>query len=152
MSFEDGGTDGWVGQPRVTTLQNSTAFAADGTHSLQATLNHITSRDYPYLTVGRQYLNPPPQPGQTLSLWVYIPDNTAHLQGKLLVMDSRGWYSPAMVSLISGQWNQLTYTIPATTGPILQIGVQFNNQNIGSPAQVIQGLTTDVYIDAVGWV
>lgn len=151
ISFEDGGLDGWVGQPRATTLQNSTAFAADGTHSLLVTLNNITSRDYPYLTVGRPFLNPPPLPGQTLSLWVYVPDNTAHLQGKLLVMDKRGWYSPAMVSLTSGQWNLLTYTIPAT-GPILRIGVQFNNQNIGSPIQINQGLTTDVYIDAVGWV
>ena len=151
MSFEDGGLDGWVGQPRATTLQNSTAFAADGTHSLRVTLQHISSKDYPYLTVSSTYLNPLPQPGQTLSLWVYIPNSAAHLQGKLLVMDHHGWYSPAMVPLTSGQWNQLTYTLPAT-GPILQIGVQFNNQTTEIPGLAHQGLTTDVYIDAVGWV
>ncbi|HLZ57580.1 MAG TPA: protein kinase [Ktedonosporobacter sp.] len=145
ISFEDGTTDGWVGENQVVTVRNSTQFASDGTHSLQATLHHIASTDYPYILVDSSHLSPVPLAGQTLTMWVYIPDSAARLQSKLLVMDNHfTWYSSAMGALSSGRWNLLTFSIPTTVSSILQIGIQFNSQIPGT-------VTTDVYIDAVGW-
>jgi hypothetical protein len=147
IGFEDGTTDGWNGQAQVVTLQNSTAFAAEGTHSLLVTLHQVGTPDFPYLQVDASQLVPPTPPvtGQTVSVWVYVPDTTISLQGRIGLVDSSGAGSaPAMVPLTSGKWNELTFVVPANNGGITGIFVQFNSRTPGVR-------TINLYMDAVGW-
>lgn len=144
-SFEDGGIDGWTaGGQGISGLQNSTGTAQDGTHALQATLSNASSSAYPYASV--KLSNQYPQGGQTVTAYVYVASNSISVNAKVFVVDStHTWQSGNMITLTPGSWNRLTYTLPASfSGPARQLGIQFNTPSAS-------GISTTVYIDAVGW-
>jgi hypothetical protein len=147
FSFEDGGTDGWnVHGSQIAQLQNSSSLALDGKHSLQVTLNNLSSHDYPYISVGGSQLSSYPQPGQTLSASIYLPANSLTLTAKLFIMDnSYHWLTGTSVTLTPGAWTRLTFTIPTgASSPPRQLGIQFGTS---MPTPV----STAVYVDAIGW-
>ena len=147
FSFEDGTTDGWRGHgSELTGVQNSSAVALDGSHSLQVTLAGVKSADFPYVSVGRSGLTNYPLAGQTITAYVYLPGNPISVTAKLFVMDNKyHWFSDIMIRLSPGEWNRLTYIVPSNVQvPIIRLGVQFST--LGDTA-----MSTDVYIDAVGW-
>lgn len=146
FSFEDGSNDGWneSGQG-ITNVQNSSQIALDGSHSLQVTLSNADSRNFPYVSANVQGQQPP-QSGQTVSAYVYLPSNSVTITAKLFVMDMNyHWFAhDAVVQLTPGQWTHLTFTIPNDFGQTRQVGIQFN-----SPSN--NNIDVSVYIDAVGW-
>ncbi|HZU67150.1 MAG TPA: hypothetical protein VFA09_07720 [Ktedonobacteraceae bacterium] len=145
FSFEDGSTDGWAANSsKISTVQNSSAFARDGKHSLQVTLSNSGSNDFPYVAVDNVNMANPPGGGQAVSAYLYLPDKNIALSAKIFVMDKTyHWYSAAFTQLQPGIWNHLNYTLPVTiNGQPQVLGIQFN-----SPTNA----TTSVYIDAVSW-
>ena len=144
-SFEDGGLDGWQTNGQgITNLQNSTSVALDGSHALSVTLSDSSSGDYPYVSVNTDTMSSPPQAGQTLNAYVYLPSNSVNLTARLFVADQQyHWTSNAVVTLQAGVWTHLTCVVPANTVP-RQLGIQFNSSTSS-------GISTNVYIDAVGW-
>jgi len=147
FSFEDGTTDGWRGHgAQITGVQNSSAVAFDGKQSLQVTLQSVGADDFPYVSVGRSGLTNYPQAGQTITAYVYLPANSGSLTAKLFIMDNQfHWLSGNMNRLSPGKWNRLTYAVPSNvSGQLLQLGIQFST--LGNTA-----ISTDVYVDAVGW-
>jgi hypothetical protein len=145
FSFEDGGLDGWTENGQgITNLQNSTDVALNGSHSLMVTLSNISGSDFPYIAVNTDTLLSPPQPGQTISAYVYMPSNSVSLTAKLFVVDQQyHWASDTLVTLQAGVWTHLTCVVPPNVTP-RQLGIQFNNST-GS------GISTSVYVDAIGW-
>ena len=147
FSFEDGGTDGWSGRsPAISSVQNSTAFAVNGKHSLQVTLTNVTTGAYPYMAVDLSSQTTYPGPGQTVTAYVYLPTGSVPFTAKLFVVGSDyHWYSNDAVPLKPGIWNPLTYTLPASINGIpKQVGIQFDSSASGSASGV-------VYVDAVSW-
>ncbi len=147
FSFEDGTTDGWRGHgSEVTGVQNSSAVAWDGKYSLQVTLQGVNARDFPYVSVGRSGLTNYPQAGQTITAYVYLPDNPVSVTAKLFIMDSQyHWFSGNMNRLTPGEWNRLSFTVPSNvSGQLRQLGIQFST--LGNTA-----VSTDVYVDALSW-
>ena len=147
FSFEDGTTDGWSGHgSEVTGVQNSSAVAFDGKRSLQVTLQGVDAHDFPYVSVGRSGLTNYPQAGQTITAYVYLPGNAGSVTAKLFVMSNQyHWFSRNMIRLRPGVWNRLTFTMPSNvSGHLRQLGIQFST--LGNTS-----MSTDVYIDAVGW-
>jgi hypothetical protein len=147
FSFEDGGVDGWAGRAEVSQVQNTTAIAMDGTHSLQVTLTNMFNGDFPFVSVGRSNLASYPKAGQTVTMYLYLPANSPDIEAKIFVMDNLyHWYDPGdMTALTPGTWNRLTFTLPAgVTGQLRQLGVQFNT----SDANPVSG---DVFLDSIGW-
>lgn len=147
FSFEDGSTDGWAGNSsKTTTVQNSTAFALEGKHSLQVTFRNVGTSDFPYAGVNGANLANPPGSGRTISLYLYVPDNNIALSAKIFVMDNAyAWFSGGFALLQVGVWNHLSYTLPASMhGQPQLLGVQFH-----SPSNAVA--STNVYIDAVSW-
>jgi hypothetical protein len=146
FSFEDGGTDGWAASGQgITGLQNSTDVALDGSHSLEVSLSNISSQDFPYILVDLGKVSSPPQPGQTVSAYVYLPSNAVSLTAKLFVAGRNyQWSWDAVVPLQPGTWTHLTCDVPSTDDPPRQLGIQFNSRT-GN------GVGTQVYVDAVGW-
>jgi hypothetical protein len=147
FSFEDGGTDGWNAHgSQIAQLQNSSSLAIDGKHSLQVTLNNLSSHDYPYISIGGSQLPSYPQPGQTLSASIYLPGNSVTLTAKLFIMDNGyHWLTGNSITLTPGSWTHLTFTIPTSaSSPPRQLGIQFGTSMSTS-------LSTTVYVDAIGW-
>jgi hypothetical protein len=147
FSFEDGSTDGWNAHgSQIAQLQNSSSLALDGKHSLQVTLNNLSSHDYPYISIGGSQLPSYPQPGQTLGAFVYLPANSVSVIAKLFIMDnSYHWLTGNSVTLTPGTWTHLTFTIPTgASSPPRQLGIQF-----GTPMST--AVSTTVYVDAIGW-
>ncbi|MBV9227799.1 MAG: hypothetical protein JOZ18_00705 [Chloroflexi bacterium] len=145
FSFEDGGIDGWSGYGQEVTLeQNSTDNALDGTHALRVTLTNLIGHNSPYLL--SPDLTSYPRAGQTIDVYIYLPSDSVTLVAKAFVVDSYShWLSNNMTNLIPGVWNHLTYKLPASlNGHIQQLGIQF-------AAQAGTSMSSDVYIDAVGW-
>ncbi len=143
-SFEDGGTDGWTSVGHVTSLQNSTtASGLDGTHALQTTFYSTGSSDLPYVSVAPAT---GPHTGQTLVAYVYLPSGTSAstTQAKLYVQDSAGhWYQDELATLVKGNWNYLSYTLPTFSGNAQRIGIQFY--------EAPNNTSTTIYIDSVSW-
>jgi hypothetical protein len=147
FSFEDGGTDGWNAHgPGIANLQNSTSVAYAGTHALKVSLSNADSNDYPYVSVGDPNLSAPPQPGQTITAYVYMASNSVTVRAKLFISDSSNqWHIGNVVNLQPGVWNRITFTVPqGISGQVNQLGIQFNSPATGGPG-------CDVYIDGVGW-
>jgi hypothetical protein len=147
FSFEDGGTDGWNASGQgITNVQNSPSVALDGSHSLQVSLSNSDSNDFPYVSVNVNSQPSPPQAGQTVSAYIYLPSNSVTITAKLFVVDNNyHWFSNDVVPLVPGIWNHLTYTISSNMpGQARLIGVQFNSRNSTY-------VPTSVFIDAVGW-
>ncbi len=147
FSFEDGGSDGWNAHGNgIGNLQNSTNLAQAGTHALKVSLSNADSNDYPYVSVAGSDLSAPPQPGQTITAYIYMASNSVTVRAKLFVSDSSDqWHTGREVNLQPGVWNRLTYTVPpAINGQVKQLGIQFNSPATGGPG-------CDVYIDSVGW-
>lgn len=144
-SFENGGLDGWTANGQgITNLQNSTSVALDGSHALMVTLSDSSSSDYPYISVNTDSMSSPPQAGQTISAYVYLPSNSVSLTARLFAADQQyHWSSNAVVKLQAGVWTHLTYLVPANT-VLHQLGIQFNSSTSS-------GISTNVYIDAIGW-
>ena len=146
FSFEDGTTSGWdIHGQGISTLQNSTMFAQDGKHSLQATLSNTSSGDFPYVSVNTADGTNYPHAGQTLTASVYISGTAASVNAKLFVTEHNyTWHTSDAITLTPNTWTHLTFLIPAmVTEQPRQIGVQFNSPSTGG--------STTVYIDAVGW-
>ncbi len=147
FSFEDGSIDGWAGRGEVSQVQNTTAMAMSGKHSLQVTLTNMGNGDYPFITVGRSNLATYPKAGQTVTVYLYLPANSSEIEAKIFVMDDLyHWYDAGeMTVLTAGTWNRLTFTLPAgVTGQLRQLGAQFNTSN----ANPVSG---DVFVDDIGW-
>lgn len=146
FDFEDGGTDGWSGHGQgQLNIQNSSSVGKNSTHSLQVTLSNTSSKDFPYVAINGSNLSPAPQSGQTVTAYVYAASNAVSINAKLFITDgSYQWHTGNAVTLAPGTWTAVTYTLPTGVTSIKQLGIQFNSQT-GS------GISTDVYIDAVGW-
>jgi hypothetical protein len=147
FSFEDGSTDGWYGHGgEVSAVQNSTAFAMSGKHSLQVTLTNIVNGDFPYVAVGSSNLASYPVSGQTITMYLYMRSNSVNLSAKIFVMDNAyHWFSAGFTLLSAGTWNRLTYTLPPSiNGEPRMLGIQFT-----SPVNA--AATSNVYVDAVSW-
>jgi Mannanase, galactose-binding domain-like len=147
FSFEDGSVDGWAGRGEVSQVQNTTAMAMGGKHSLQVTLTNMGNGDFPFISVGRSNLATYPKAGQTVTMYLYLPAGSPDIGAKIFVMDDLyHWYDAGdMTTLTAGTWNSLTFTLPAgVTGQLRQLGVQFNTSN----ANPVSG---DVFLDSVGW-
>jgi hypothetical protein len=145
FSFEDGSTDSWDSHGQgISPVQNSTMFAQDGKHSLQATLTNTSSTNFPYVAVSTADSATYPHAGQTLTASVYISGSTT-VNAKLFITEhDYTWHTSDAIPLTPNAWNHLTFLIPAmVTEQPRQIGVQFNSTTGGG--------NTDVYIDAVGW-
>ena len=147
FTFEDGSIDGWSGRGEVSNVQNSATVGMGDKNSLQVSLTNMGDGDFPFVSVGHSNLSTYPQAGQTVTMYIYLPANSPHIEAKVFVMDSQyHWFDPdAMITFQSGTWNRLTFTLPAgVTGQLRQLGVQFNT-NSATP------VSGNVYIDAVGW-
>lgn len=147
FSFEDGSRSGWTGYgPSISQLQNSSALAKAGTHSLKLSLSSLQSGDFPYLAVSLKPGDSFPRGNQELSAYVYLPSNAVSVQARLFVTDAHDrWSTGTPVALLPGIWNRLRFRLPASiTARPNQLGLQFNSQ---------QGTTipTVLYVDAVGW-
>ena len=146
-SFEDGNVSEWdIHSHQITNVQASTNIALDGKYSMQVTLSGLDGGSYPYLSLGRSGMTSFPHAGQTISMYVYVPGNTTSLTAKVFVMDSSyHWFSTTMTALTPGTWNRITYTLPSNVGdPLYQLGIQFGTLS-NTP------VSSDVYIDAIGW-
>ena len=145
FSFEDGTTSGWdIHGQGISNLQNSTMFAQDGTHSLEATLSNTSSTNFPYVSVatdGTTY----PHAGQTITASVYIPSTSASVTAKLFITEHNyTWLTSDAIPLTPNTWTHLTFLVPImVTEQPRQIGVQFNSPTSGG--------STNIYVDAVGW-
>jgi hypothetical protein len=141
FSFEDGGTDGWASHQNISSVQNSTTVARDGSHSLKVTFNSSSNTDYPSLMVTG--MSNAPSAGQTITANVYLAAGS-DVRAKIFIQDQNlVWYDPGQTALntlpIEG-WFQLTFTIPAdAVGPAARVGIQF------------YGYNATVYVDAVNW-
>ena len=146
FSFEDGTTDGWDAHGHgISTVQNSTMFAQNGTHSLQATLSNTDNGDFPYVAVSTANVTAYPHAGQTITASVYVSSTTASVNAKLFITEhDYTWHTGDAVTLTPNTWTHLTFLIPAmVTEQPRQIGVQFNSTGNGG--------SINVYVDAVGW-
>ncbi len=145
FSFEDGGVNGWSKYGKeISLIENSTANKLEGSHSLHVVLSNMSSSSNPYiLSPG---ITNGPQSGQTLDAYVYLPSDAVSFTAKVFAVDSSWhWYFNEMSTLAPGIWNHLTYTIPSSVGgQIYRIGVQF-----GSTTNM--PMSSDVFVDAVGW-
>lgn len=141
FSFEDGTTSGWSGYGGVDSVQNSTNLARDGSHSLLVIISQ--QNNGPYISVKRGTATSFPQPGQTLTFYIYLPAQLAGATTKWLVKDSQGgWYYPNETTIPIESWTRVQYTIPSSlAGPVQEIGIVF------------YGIKTSgsLYIDAVAW-
>lgn len=150
FTFEDGTTGGWGGHGELSQVQvqNSASTGMNSTHSLQVTLNSMSSGDFPYTSVSGPYLASYPRAGQTVTAYLYLPANSPVILAKLFVMDSQyHWFDSGDMTLLQpGQWTRLTFTLPSNISPgqLRQLGAQFNT----SAATTVSG---NVYIDNVGW-
>ncbi len=127
FSFEDGTTAGWSSHGQgISPVQNSTMFAQDGTHSLEATLNTTSSGDFPYVSVSTADATNYPRAGQTISAYVYIASTAPNVNAKLFITDQGyTWHTSDGVALTPNAWTHLTFLVPAmVTGQPRQIGVQ----------------------------
>ena len=146
FSFEDGTTAGWDSHGQgISPVQNSTMFAQDGTHSLQATLSNTSSTNFPYVAVSTDNTSTYPHAGQTITASVYVSAAGASVNAKLFITEhDYTWHTSDAVTLTPNTWTHLTFLIPAmVTEQPRQIGVQFNSPTSGG--------STNVYVDAVGW-
>lgn len=146
FSFEDGTTDGWdMHGQGISTIQNSTMFAQDGKHSLQATLSNTSSGDFPYVAVSTADTITYPHAGQTITASVYVSSTVTSVNAKLFITEhDYTWHTSDAVTLTPNTWTHLTFLIPAmVTEQPRQIGVQFNSGGNGG--------SINVYVDAVEW-
>jgi hypothetical protein len=144
FSFEDGTTDGWTAYgTQITSVENSTDQAMDGVHSLRVSLTGVTAATYPYLAASTQA---PAQPGQALSLYVYVPQGVGTLWVRPFTMnDAYRWVGGENYTALTPGWNHVTHALPRQfTGQVIQVGLQF----MAAPGTTANG---SVYIDAVGW-
>ncbi len=147
FSFEDGGIDNWSANGQgITNLQNTSTIALDGQHALQITLSNNSTSDFPYIVVDTSSQPNAPQAGQTISAYLYLASNSVSVNARIFVADNNyHWLLQDSVPLSPGAWTHLTYTIPSSlNGNPRQIGIQFNSPTGGS-------ISTNVYLDAVGW-
>jgi hypothetical protein len=123
------------------TLQASTDYAHDGTHSLKLTYANSEQSTYPEIFIEASHMpSPYPQSGQTLTAWIYIPSNSSlALQAKLFELHQGSWSDVSYVSLPKGQWYELTYKNIPTSNPD-KIGIQFGGTGNGV-----------IYVDAINW-
>jgi|GEM_PF-583313 len=146
FSFEDGTTDGWqaVGYG-ITQPVNSTAMAFDGLHSLQFTLLNASEEDTPFIAVDATKLPNAPKAGQTLTAYLYVVNKNALVNAKIFVANPQGsWIFANSLTLTPGHWNKIWLGMPVDySDQVTQIGIQFFTS---SP-----GVSTEVYLDSVGW-
>ncbi|GHO43189.1 hypothetical protein [Ktedonospora formicarum] len=140
-SFESGGTDSWASGKNISSVQNSTTIAKDGSHSLRVTFNSSSSTDYPYAVASN--LPGALRAGQTVTAYVYVASGS-NVQAKLYIQDQNlTWFDPgwtALDTLPIGSWYQLRFTLPSgAIGSATRVGVQF------------YGYNTVAYIDVVTW-
>ena len=113
-SFEDGTVDNWGRYDTSVTIQNSTDFAYDGSHSLKVSYHNVTKEGYHQTDLsGGVHDQPSPLAGQTLTAYVYVPAGSPSVSAHIYVEDNyHKWHADPVVPLTSGQWTMLTYTVP----------------------------------------
>src|SRR5579883_2506454 len=143
QSFEDGTIDNWSTYGAGTTLQASTNYARDGKYSLQVSYQN-TSSSYHHASVSSQDIHVSPQPGQTLTAYLYVPTGSQPISAHIYIVDGdHNWNAPEVIPLGIGQWNQLTYVIPNDVKtPIYDTGIQF----VVAGGQTSSGA---IYIDSI---
>jgi hypothetical protein len=141
--------DGWFADS-TSSLQNSTAIADDGSHSLKMTINNATSDEYPVVYTDI-WDGPAPMPdaGQKITASVYVPRGVAPVQAEIFIEDTNAQQIPVSFGepapLKQGAWNRLSLTIPSNiVGSIAEYGIIFH---LGSTSPQ----TLIVYIDAINW-
>ncbi|GHO47772.1 hypothetical protein KSX_59350 [Ktedonospora formicarum] len=110
----------------------------DGRQSLLVAFNSANDQDFPF--VFNDTLPTSLPAGKTVTAYIYAAQGT-DVQATLFVMDQNWkWYGGSFVTLPSGTWYRLSYTIPATMpGSARTLGVQ------------LYGVQATIYIDAVTW-
>src|SRR6202011_3760507 len=120
--FEGGATDGWSVDYGPIRLANSGAVAFSGSRSLALTLTGA----------GNPGVMSPAGPGgiaagTVLTYHVYEPVGLA-VRASLYAVDGHWSYSFASsVTLTSGGWTTLTYSVPALVNGLRYIGVEIEN-------------------------
>ena len=141
FSFEDGGTDGWEPHDHVTALANGNV-AHDGTHSLLVYLYSSGATDFSHVDTDLIGMSAP-TPGQTVTLFTFVPLGSTSMQGRVFVEDtSTAWHTSPMVGLAQGRWTKLSVSVPAGI-VVTELGAQF----LCTPFNT----TGTVYIDSVSW-
>lgn len=146
FSFENGSTDGWTSiGAGISQPINTTAAAFDGTHSLMVTMDPASTSDTPFISVSGDQLASPPKAGQMLSAYIYVANPAAIINAKIFVANAQhNWLFANSFTLTSGQWNHIWYALPMNfSNSVSQIGIQFFSST--------PGVSTPVYIDAIGW-
>ena len=124
-TFEDGGLDGWSSRTGQSTVQNSTAAAHSGTHSLLTT-GRVANYDGPQISVSdKMYVGSV----YNLSVWVRMAqtDGSSHVINMSLQTTLSGQTSypsitayPGVTVPADGQWHQINvmgYTMSSAYDP-----------------------------------
>lgn len=140
-TFEDGGTDGWMGKGHIVSVANSQAQAHDGRHALQIIFYSSSPSDQPFVSVPVGTRGP--ETGEELTAYLYLSGATK-VQAQLYVQDSNNqWRLNSWVSLVSGKWTKLSLTLPTLSSAVAALGVQF----LATPANK----DATVHLDSVSW-
>jgi hypothetical protein len=146
FSFENGSTDGWMSfGAGISPAVNSTAEAFDGTHSLAFTLTNASENNFPYIAVDANQMPTTPKAGQLITAYLYVADKAAIVDAKIFVANTQhAWLFANTLTLTPGQWNKLWFGLPVNfSNQVSQIGIQFFTDT--------PGVSTTVYVDAIGW-
>jgi hypothetical protein len=146
FSFEDGSTANWQAHSKsISGLENSSSVVKEGKHALKLRLANSSTQSYPYISADLSSRSSLPGPGQKISAYIYSASNSVSLTAKIFVTDSSGkWHTGNSVELSPGRWTQVSFTVPSDVTEPGMLGIQFNSPTAG-------GISSDVYIDAVGW-
>jgi serine/threonine protein kinase len=140
-SFENG-SSGWSvanGQGSV-----ESGVAQSGSHAFQVTFSTPTTASNPYAYATGQSPLYQIQAGQTISAYVYV-DGSASVSADISIQSDNGgaWYDSGKVSLAAGNWQRVSFVVPASAPTISTIGVDLYCTSSSGPVTV--------YIDSVGW-
>lgn len=124
-TFEDGGLDGWSSRTGQSAVQNSTAYAHTGTHSLLTT-GRVANYDGPQISVSdKMYVGSV----YNISVWVRMAqmDGSSHVINMSLQTTQNGQTSypsitayPGVTVLADGNWHQISvmgYTMASGYDP-----------------------------------
>lgn len=140
-TFEDGGTDGWMGKGDIVSVANSQTQAHNGRHSLQIIFYSSSPSDQPFVSV--PVGTGGPETGEELTAYLSLSGATK-VQAQLYVQDSNNqWHLNSWVSLVNGKWTKLSLTLPTLSSSVAALGVQF----LATPANK----DATVHLDSVSW-
>ncbi|GHO46713.1 hypothetical protein [Ktedonospora formicarum] len=147
LSFEDGGTDGWIHSDPDGTLYSvknqATSSAKDGSHVLMVSYNSDNSSSYP--TLETPLLPKTLKSGQTITAYI-LKTQGSSVEASLYIADQNDtWYkatSDSNVAFVNSNqtWYSFTFRVPSNIqGPATKVGI------------ILFGYNAVVYIDAIDW-